>query len=61
MKLNRRKDVAFEDITDEASGLTVRKTEWVEGAAKVSQTKRPLTEEEVAELLEELRIDGSNG
>ena len=53
------RQVAFEAIIDEHSGLTVRKTEWVEGVAEVKQKPKPLTQKELAEVWEELRTDAN--
>lgn len=54
-----KREVVFEAIVDEASGLTVRKTEWVEGIGKVPQKTKPLTEKELEEIWAEVRTDAN--
>ena len=53
------RQVAFEPIIDEHSGLTVRKTEWVQGEGEVPQKPKPLTQTELAEIWAEVRVDAN--
>lgn len=53
------KKAKFEDFVDETSGLVVRKTEWTKGEKKISQKTKPLTDEELSEIWEEVRIDAN--
>jgi len=51
----KEKNVVFEDIVDEHSGLTVRSTEWQGGISDVRQDARSLTAEELQEIWAEVR------